>query len=209
MIAGACLCGALPSIITQTRIVVVGHVFELDRPTNTTHLAHLMLPELDMIRRGGRPTASRRPNELGATSRVAPADGGTTALLYPSEDAAILTAEWAHQQPQLTLVLADGTWPQARRAVRREPCLAKLPRLRLPDGPPTQFWLRDQVRTDQHLCTLEAIARALGIIEGHRVEAQLIAGLETFVRRILASRGRLRGPQAHSSAPAAIGFADQ
>ncbi len=189
MIVSECLCGALARISTETDLVVVGHVFELDRPTNTVHLAQLMLPGLTVLRRGQRDPAPAGP---------APSRAERRALLWPDPSAPELTAEWAHLDPRpLTLVLADGTWPQARRAVRREPALANLPRLRLPDGPPTRFWLRRQRRTDQHLCTLEAIARALGIIEGHHVEAQLLAGLDLFVHRTLKSRGRLNGPQAH------------
>ena len=184
MVQGACLCGDLPNIRTQTRVVVVSHVFELARTTNTAHFARLMLPELELVARGGRSPV------------VWPSTAPQRAmLLYPDPAAQTLEPYWAHIEGPLTLVVPDGSWPQARRAARRDPLLRDLPRLQLPPGPPTRFLLRDQTRSPQHLCTLEAIARALGIIEGDHVERALIAGLDLFVTRILASRGRLKGPQ--------------
>ena len=189
MLVRACLCPALPTIATETQIVVVSHVFELQRTTNTARFAQLMLPNLTLLPRGQKGGAALTWSPTPSTAR--------TVLLYPQPNADELTAAWVHLDPRpLTLVLVDGSWPQARRAARREPALAPLPRLRLPDGPPTRFWLRDQRRSPQHLCTLEAIARALGIIEGHHVEASLLAGFQCFVRATLATRGRLNGPQA-------------
>ena len=185
MIVRACLCADLPTFETETRIVIVSHVFELARTTNTARLARLMLPKTQIVERG-------------AATRISPpaVEAERAALLFPEDGAIELDAFWAHADPRpLTLVVPDGSWPQAKRAARRTPGLAGLPRVRLPDGPPTRFLLRDQTRTPQHLCTLEAIARALGIIEGHRVEAALLAGLDRFILRILASRGRLSGPQ--------------
>ena len=196
MIAGGCLCRVLPTIDTETRMVVVCHVFEQSRTTNTAHLAQLMLPQLRIVPRGGVPGHDPDPSRAWTTDR-------RVVLLYPDPAAPVLTADWAHRDPRpVTLVVPDGSWPQARRAARRSPALAGLPRLRLPDGPPTRFWLRDQTRSPQHLCTLEALARALGIIEGHRIESMLLQSLDAFVQQILASRGRLRGPQALTRATA-------
>lgn len=192
MIAGGCLCGRLPQLLTQTRIVLVSHVAELARTTNTARLLGLMLPEATIIPRGGESAADRSPIRLPINDA-----GERRWLLFPQLGAPELTADQAHLDPRpLTLVVPDGSWPQARRAARRDPALAELPRWRLPEGPRTRFVLRDQRRSGQHLCTLEAVARALGIIEGHRIEAMLLAGLDVFTEQILASRGRLSGPQA-------------
>ncbi|MEO1337606.1 MAG: tRNA-uridine aminocarboxypropyltransferase, partial [Myxococcota bacterium] len=188
MLVERCLCARLPTMQTQTSIAIVGHTFELSQTTNTAHLARLMLPQLQLRVRGRKdePVASFPPD-------------GRTLVMFPDSDADELTAFDAHRDPRpLTLVFIDGTWPQARRAMRREPALAALPRCRLPDGPPTRFLLRRQTRTDQHLCTLEAIARALGVIEGHQVERTLLAGLDLFVQQILVTRGRWTGAQAIS-----------
>ena len=190
MIVGACLCDVLPKIPTETQMTVVSHVLDLTRTTNTARLAALMLPDLTLVARGAAGQSELAlPIERAAERR--------TVLLYPGTDSIELTAAWAHLDGRpITLIVPDGSWPQARRTTRRVAGLASLPRVRLPDGPPTRFWLRDQTRSDQHLCTLEAIARALGIIEGHRVEAMLLDGFDRFVQRILGSRGRLSGPQA-------------
>lgn len=64
-----------------------------------------------------------------------------------------------------------------------------LPFLGLPSGPPTRFRLRGGDRAPDRLCTLEAVA--LGIIEGHPVEAGLRGALTLMVERTLFARGLL------------------
>lgn len=176
-----CLCEALPRLSTETRVEVWQHALELERPTNTGRLLALILPSCRLRPFGG-PRGAPPEVELDPERR--------TYLLFPAPDAVVLTAELAHQDPRpLTLVVPDGTWTQAKRGVRT--LQAGLPALRLPDGRPTQFALRSPRRDLDRLSTLEAVARALGIIEGHPVEAALLAAQRLMVERTLFTRGEL------------------
>ena len=92
----------------------------------------------------------------------------------------------------LVLLVPDGSWTQARKAIRRDPALAGVETVTLPPGPPSRYRLRRSPR-DGGLCTLEAIARALAILEGPAVEARMLAVLDRFVERTLAVRSGRAG----------------
>jgi DTW domain-containing protein YfiP len=63
--------------------------------------------------------------------------------------------------------------------------------VRLPAGPPSRYVLRAHPDAGC-LATLEAVARALGILEGAEVRRRLEELLDRFVQRTLWARGRLR-----------------
>ena len=65
----------------------------------------------------------------------------------------------------ITLVVPDGTWSQAVRARRRIPGLADIPCAALPPGLVSTYRLRHDPRAGR-VSTLEAIAHALGVLEG-------------------------------------------
>ena len=73
--------------------------------------------------------------------------------------------------------------------------LAEIPHVRLPTGDVSQYHLRMQPN-DFSLCTLEAIARALGIVESPDAQQQLEWILRVMVERTLWSRGQLPAEQA-------------
>ena len=84
-----------------------------------------------------------------------------------------------------------GPWnTQTTKFVRREPCVKRIPHVRLPSGPLSEYRLRTQ-RSDQNLCTLEAIAKAIGALESREVQASLETLMRVLVERTLWSRGLL------------------
>jgi DTW domain-containing protein YfiP len=94
----------------------------------------------------------------------------------------------------VTLIVPDGSWAQTRRIVRREPALAGIPHVTLRNGPPSEYRLRLQP-ADGRLCTLEAIARTIGILESRDAQARLEELLRVMVERTLWSRGVLAANQ--------------
>src|SRR5206468_60085 len=65
----------------------------------------------------------------------------------------------------ITLFVVDGTWSQAGKLLKLNPAIAALPRLSItPDGP-SEYRIRRQPRAEC-LSTIEALATALGAIEG-------------------------------------------
>jgi DTW domain-containing protein YfiP len=90
----------------------------------------------------------------------------------------------------MTLVVPDGTWRQAGKMCRRLPWMAGLRRVALPEGPPTEYRLRAEVVAGG-LATAEAIARALGILEGPAVQGEIERVLRLMVERTLLTRGSI------------------
>src|SRR3984893_14943598 len=177
------LCGEIVPLILPTRVTLYMHWRERLRATNTGWLACLALPNSEIRLRGGR-EQNLRPAE------VAPLKNAI--LLFPSPDAVELTLEWLARQPRpVTLVVADGTWNQAKKVPYRESSVAGIPNVKLPVGAPSCYRLRRSPHV-WNLSTLEAIARALGLIEGREGQVALESLFLKMVERRLWSMGQLR-----------------
>ncbi|MBX3247783.1 MAG: DTW domain-containing protein [Myxococcales bacterium] len=168
----SCFCASLPVLANRTRVMIVLHHSELAKTTNTGVLAARMHAEVRVRGVWGEPP-SVVPDELATTRRL---------LVFPRPGARVLTPDDAAKGGPTTLIVPDGSWPQARRAARRDPLARDAEPVTLPPGPPSRYRLRRSPRADG-LCTLEAIARALGVLEGEAIEEALLAALETFVAR--------------------------
>lgn len=179
-----CLCDAVEPLTLATRVVVVCHQAELHKSTNTGRLVPLTLANGEVRVRG------RKHERLETADLLAP--GRAPLLLYPTRDARDLREAVADEPRPVTLIVPDGTWRQARKVTTREPDLAQVPRVRLPPGPPSRYRLRSHP-DPRHVSTFEAVARALGILEGSEVQDRLEAVFERMVRRTLWTRGKLGG----------------
>jgi DTW domain-containing protein YfiP len=169
-----CLCDELAPWPVRTRVHVVAHYIELHKTTNTSRLAVRALAGASIHGRGH---PDRREH--------GPVPEGHRLVLYPSERSRVLSA--ADARDDLVLVVPDGTWTQAGRIARRDPSAVGAEHVRLPDLGPSRYALRSTAR-EGAVSTLEAIARALGILEGHEVEAHLLGVFDEFVRRALRRR---------------------
>ena len=181
MLGGLCVCPLLPSppLVTRTRLILVLHKDEERKPTNTGRLAAACLAASELVVRG-REGEPDRPLELGPRP----------ILLFPDPDATPLERVVADGDGPVTLIVPDGTWRQAQRVRSRVPGLAAVPCALLPPGEPTRYRLRHEPRPGG-LATAEAIARALGLLEGRQVEAAITRVLRAMVERTLWSRGAL------------------
>ena len=188
-----CICSLTEPIKTRTRVVAVSHHKELGRNSNSARLIPMCLEKGHMIIRG-------RKNERPEASRIAPS-GFKNVVLFPSEDARPLDEMTSASDP-INLIIPDGNWGQARRMLRREPVLKGLERVKLPPGPPSQFRLRRQKKSD-HVSTFEAVARSLGVLDGPRIEAYLERIFQIMVERTLWSRGELAATDVTGGIPEA------
>ena len=170
-----CLCAEIPAIATQTRVVIVRHHLEIFRASNTGRLAHFALPNSELLDHGGATGAARLPALEGMV------------LLYPEgpvAEAPIVPAPRA-------LVVLDATWSQARRMYRKMEALRGLPLLRLPDAPMPAARLRESPAPGR-VSTIEAIARALRLLEGDAVAAPLEQLFALAVARAAQSGRQMR-----------------
>lgn len=178
-----CVCAEIPKLNTTAHLVLIMHAAELRSTTNTGRLAAQAFPYSEIRVRG-------RPGDpLSAQGIIAPERQGL--LLYPSDDATELTADFVRSfNKPITLIVPDGTWNQAGKVVKRVPELSEVPRVKLPPGPPSQYQLRVSPQIE-NLATIEAIARAMGVIENKAAQLALERLLEFVVKRTLWSRGML------------------
>lgn len=175
-----CICALIQPIATRTRVVVVMHRIERYKSTNTARLLAAALKNASLTEWG----------VWGEECVLPPL--AQAAVLFPDPSAETLTAKWvARQREPVTLVVPDGNWRQATKVVRKTEQLRGLPKLALPEGPPTRFILRRNTRPGA-TCTIEAAARALAILEGPErgldVQRHLEQLFDELQRRVLWSR---------------------
>lgn len=166
-------------------MVLVMHSRERTKSSATGPLALLALPNSECLIHGERDTRVDLTPFFVPDRRVL--------LLYPGEDARCLTDVVADGDPRLiTIIVPDGNWRQAARAARRLPGVERVERVGLPTGLASEWGLRQETK-EGGLSTFEAIARALGILEGAEVENQMMAVFRTMVRETWETRGALHG----------------
>jgi len=150
------------------------HRNEVPKSTNTGRLAVAMLEGATLRVRG-------RPDEV-----VGAPPAGKRLVLFPMPDARVLTRADAEGEPPV-LIVPDGNWSQARRMLIRDPWASNAEVVRLADLGPTRYPLRRNLRAGT-ACTLEAVARALAILEDERLEREMLAALRVFVDRVIHMR---------------------
>ncbi|MCB9680715.1 MAG: DTW domain-containing protein [Alphaproteobacteria bacterium] len=177
-----CVCDRIPTLDTATRLVLVQHKRELPKTTATGPLALFALTNSEGVVHG-RDDAPLDLTHLHQPDR-------RVLVLFPDDDARVLDADLLDADPRpVTLVVPDGNWRQASKIPRRVPGLVDAERVVLPEGDPTRYRLRREPR-DGGLATLEAIARAYGVLEGAAVQAALEDLFDLVVERTLWTRAR-------------------
>jgi tRNA-uridine aminocarboxypropyltransferase len=165
-----CLCAELPRLVVRTRVVVMMHRREAVTSSNTGRIAARVLEGSSVRVRGGDPAIA-----------VDPLPPGRRLVLFPAAEARLLTPADA-EGDGVVLLVPDGTWAQARRLLRRDAMFQGAEVVTLPPAGPSRYGLRRHAR-EGSVCTLEAIGRALGVLEGEAIEAQLDEVLDRFVAR--------------------------
>ncbi|AXM98457.1 tRNA-uridine aminocarboxypropyltransferase [Pseudomonas plecoglossicida] len=179
-----CLCALIPSLDSRTRVVLLQHPSETAHALNTARLAALGLVSAE-LRIG---EVFEDLGELLATPGYRPA------LLFPGDQAQVLTAYGQADDTPLLLIVPDGTWRKARKLLYLNPLLAALPRVTLAQVTPSRYRLRKAPEPGA-VSTIEAVVQALNVLEQPvnfdlllrpfeaLIEAQIAAmGAETFKR---------------------------
>lgn len=185
-----CLCALIPNLPSQTRVLLIQHPSETKHALNTARMTALGLQNAELI-------VAETVDNL---EQHLQQPGYRPCLLFPGEDAQLLTAYQTEQLPWL-LVVPDGTWRKARRILYANPLLAALPRVTLPSCLRSRYRLRKAPHT-QALATVEAVSYALDILEptcdfspllrpfDALIEGQIQAmGMDTYQRHHLDNSG--------------------
>jgi DTW domain-containing protein YfiP len=155
------------------------HRAEHRKSTNTGRLVALALQGVEIRLLGDRDAAPPPP-----------LPEGRRLLLFPCAEARELSPEDGRGAP-VVLLVPDGNWNQARRIARRDPDARGAEPVTLPPGAPSRYALR-RAPHEGAVSTLEAVARALGVLEGEEIEQALTVLLDVFVERTQRAAGRAR-----------------
>lgn len=190
-----CICSSLPAakLLTKTTICVLQHAHEAHRKKaiGTVPIMKLCLSNVDVI------VHSRRLQEEIDSRLSALVQQPGTLLLYPGADAVPIARFALSEEPSAdcgpkTLLVLDGTWPQARQLIRLQPQLAQMQRVTLPTGDNGQPSLYGEIRrlheskhVPGYISTLEAVGHALELLEPGDANAGTFAN--GVLRRAMAS----------------------
>lgn len=176
-----CICEFIPRLELKTKVTLVIHAQELKRTTNTGALALKGLVNSEMRVRG----EGRERLDLSDLLQ----DSYRTLLFYPADEARELTPELVAEDPRpIQLIVPDGNWRQAGKVHYRHSELKDVPRVVITETNLARHHLRAE-HTENGMSTLEAIAKALGVIEGEKASGPLLALYRAKLERTLAGRG--------------------
>jgi len=160
--------------MTQTRLVFLQHPREARVAIGTARIAHLGLSQSE-LHRGIDFSQHQRISQLAAQPG--------TALLFPGEGS--VTPDRLEQPPQ-TLLVIDGTWPQARRILALNPALRDLPRIGFVPRQPGNYRIRREPAA-HCVATVEAVVEVLAALDPNPSRFDpLLRAFERMVDRQLA-----------------------
>ena len=172
-----CICREIAPVKSEIRVVIVMHKCEVEKSTSTARLLKLILPTCSVHVVG----IEEHPLDL----RGVILPDSNPVVLYPELGSEELSE--SDRGAIRTIVVPDGTWTQAKKIVRRRPELWALPKRQLPVGRHTEYTLRRN-QAESGVCTAEAVARALGILDGPEVQTQIEQYVRLMVGRVEWSR---------------------
>lgn len=177
-----CLCAEIPKLTLRTKLCLIIHHRELKRTTNTGRLALKSLTHSEIRIRG-----EKNKGALDLSDLLIPSF--RTVLFYPSEEAQELTPEFVNQsQLPIQLLVPDGNWRQASKVSLRHPELQNIERVKITAKNTATQHLRVE-HFSEGMSTLEAIAQALGVIEGAEIREALLKLYQLKLARTLKGRG--------------------
>lgn len=180
-----CLCKDVVKVDTATHFLVLRHAKEICKSSNTGRLVAMALNNSSLVEWG---VAGQALDE-----RVLKQEG--TWVLYPDGE----PADRLHTPPR-TLVVLDGSWPQARHMLHRIPTLRTMPRVSLPPPEVAPLRLR-QPPLKEGMSTLEAVAKVVALLEGEPKARPLRELHATMVKRVMITRGTWPGEERPRPSP--------
>ena len=169
----ACICQWVRPVANRVELLLLQHPLEQDHAKGTASLLQLSLQHC-------RVWVGETFDAQALAQALATTEAGSTWLLY-IEDRPHISAGLMAAPPCRRLVVLDATWRKSRKMLLLNPLLQSLPRLALPDPPPSRYSVRKAHKSHQ-LSTLEASVLGLQQLEGPSpAYADLLAGFDGFV----------------------------
>ena len=179
-----CVCAGLGPIPSRTRVVLLQHPREARLAICSAWLTRVALENAELHRGFSFGDHPRLREVLAAPG---------AALLFPGG----VAAEVAAADPPRVLVVVDGTWLQAGKMLEANPAIAALPRIALAPERPSGYRELRREPAPGHLPTIEAVALALGVLEGDPARfAPMAQAFQRMVElQLECARGGRRSPR--------------
>jgi DTW domain-containing protein YfiP len=176
-----CACHALTPTTITNKVSLIVHVSELRLTSNTAQFVEKILPQSAEIFIRGRVNDTFSGDPILARE-------GRPLFLFPSEDSLELNDEFLKSNPgPYNLIVPDGNWNQAKKVKTREAKFHDIQAVRLPSGLVGEYKLR-KAPQPEWVSTYEAVAYALGVLEGKPIQEHMLAFFRTWVQATLNSR---------------------
>ncbi|WP_339487956.1 tRNA-uridine aminocarboxypropyltransferase [Pseudomonas sp. EL_65y_Pfl2_R95] len=174
-----CLCALIPSLHSETQVLILQHPSEVKHALNTARLLALGLQSAELW-------VGEHFEQL--AEYLAQPDYRSY-LLFPGEAALSLAdaREVADGKP-VRLVVPDGTWRKARKLLYLNPVLEGLPRVTLPAGQASRYRLR-KAPAPGALSTIEAVTAALQLLEPEQSFAALLRPFDALIEAQISAMG--------------------
>ncbi|MNG92654.1 DTW domain protein [compost metagenome] len=173
-----CLCPLIPSLESRTRVLLLQHPSEASHALNTARLAALGLRNAEL----------RVGEVFEDLAELLAAPGYQPALLFPGDDAKVLTACGEKADQPLLLIVPDGTWRKARKLLYLNPLLEALPRVTLGQVSASRYRLRKAPEPGA-LSTIEAVVEALNVLEQPARFDELLRPFEALIEGQIRAMG--------------------
>lgn len=169
-----CICHFIQPIDSAVNFLILQHPTEQKQSKGTAHLAHLCLNNSELL-------VTERLQDLQDDAQLFLENA---ILLYPPTEAFagdLLTASPSllEEQPNLKVVVLDGTWKKTHKMLALNPELQRLPRLSLLGVQESNYVIRKQ-KSVNSLSTIEAIANVLKQLENSQENANQL--LDVFAK---------------------------
>jgi DTW domain-containing protein YfiP len=176
-----CICASMPKLDLKTRLTLIVHAKELKRTTNTGRLAARALVNSEVVVRG--------LGHVDLAQKILP--GYRPLFFFPAPGARELTPALLTESPlPVQLLVPDGNWRQAAKVKARHPEISDIPCVMIAESNPADAHLRAE-HLDYGMSTLEAIAKAMRLLEDEAVFEALNRFYLAKLDATLKGRGRL------------------
>ena len=186
-----CLCACIDGQPTRLPILIVQHPDEAVHPFTTSYLAALGATSVQLI-------SSKDISEQQCMNLLKLRSGELLALLYTRHRYApheTITVDCEMPMPEAltkeisALIVLDGTWRNTRELILRNEWLARLKTLELLNPGASEYTIRKagsetgQAGEGAAVCTIEAVARVLSLVEHDFEPDRYLRPFRELVRR--------------------------
>ncbi|NQZ24570.1 MAG: DTW domain-containing protein [Colwellia sp.] len=153
----SCLCHLVTSVDNGIHVVILQHPLEVKQSKGSVTLLHQSLKNSEVI-------VGEDFNDNVKIQSLLKRYNQQCAILYPSDNAVVLSEEKCNISPPKCLFILDGTWKKTYKMFMTNDWLQQLPHFTLADGIVGQYKIRKTTKKNA-LSSLEACCYALSVLE--------------------------------------------